>query len=600
MKDSKMSDFLNVSVLCRNAATYKRWSQWAVEYSDVEFTLKTQFDSYFKYLNDVIDNSRSAYVLCCHDDAWLPRQIALQVEDLITDLDSRFGNANWGLVSNAGITYPGMQPAIFVRERYGPIQHRHRSPLLVATVEGNLLLLNVEGLRNAGVRLPLINDYSGHDIFLSAECYLKGLLCIVDSRLFALEEPGRTHKNLKKLASSRDLLDYWSKMFVNNGIPRINGILNVYDNKDHRPNHVVSVSEESRRDYFSLIDDAVANSNIGYRPLSLTIIVRTQWKRELMLRRLLASIAAAHDYQQKSITLNRELKVFIVSDVEIRPDHSSIEVIAQEFHGLNIDSSVCGESNERFSRVHLLVKGIMQADSDFFWIVDDDDLVMPAALTTIFSTLLDTSTLLIADSEVILESSRTLDVSEALTIPAHSKYVGRDYVFNFSGLNRVPICSVVYPSLVRYAINEMSFHGDYYEDYALLITALTCKEVNITCIPQTICRVSVRGIDGGNTITEVHRDRWYFSTVSFMNELLNAERCGPQILWDITLQLQNAQNRLFSERWGSFKTKFIAMLRHGYLRLRPFMSQVKSSYPKIGKLIDRIIAAMRRLFPGLR
>jgi hypothetical protein len=601
VKDSEAANFLEVSVLCRSAGACKRWSQWAGEYRGVEFTLKTQVDSYSAYLNDVIDHSRSAYVLCCHDDAWLPRQIALQVEDLITDLNERFGAENWGLASNAGITYPGMQQAIFVKGLLASLQCGQRSPLLAASVEGNLVLMNIEGLRNAGVHLPLIKDHSsGRYIYLSAECYLRGLLCIVDSRLFALEEPGRIHRNRQEWAATRELVDYWSRRFVNKEIPTINGMLNVYNNKNYEPHDVVCVKEEGREDYLLAIGNALVKSNFGSRSLSLTIIVRTQWKRELMLRRLLESVSAAYDHQKRALTLNRELKVLIVSDVAIKPDHSSVEEMVQEFHGLTIDSIFFSESNERFSRVHLLVQGITQADSDFFWIVDDDDLVMPTALEIIFAALLDPATLLIADSEVFLESSRTLDVSEALTISAYSKHVGRDYVFNFSGLNRVPICSVVYPSLVRDAIKGMSLTGDYYEDYALLITALTCKGVNITCVPQTICRISIREIGGGNTVTEVDRDRWYFSTVSFMNELLNSKRCGPQILWDVALQLQNTQNRLFSERWGSLKTKLVAMLRHGYLRLRPFMSQVKSSYPRIGKLIDRIIAVMRSYFPGLR
>ena len=521
-----------LSVWLRKADSRDRWDKIAGEYVGLSFSLNQGPQSYWEHINGLISSSSYKYVLCSDGYGWIPKDIASRSLDLVIDLERLFGSSSWGVASNAGIIYPGLVPKIFVRGRYGLSQHRYKSPLIAAFLEGNLLFLNIGSLRKMAIQIPAAGYDVGHDVILSSECYRKGLICILDSRLFSVESRGEGFEGIDKLESCKPLRRYWRSTFPANPILRIEGSIPSDQAMQSGASLKTGKFATAACDYLSTVRRAVLTSTHVRRPLSLSIIVRTIWNRDFMLKRLLHSIEKALETQTNEFPVTYRVEVLVVSDQLPNPEYDPFEFLKTSYPTIHLRNLYFPASDEHYSRVHLLIKGLMASESDFFWLVDDDDIVCPDALTHIFSSIIDSKTLIIGDTEEFLERNEIVCYEKALLATALRKYKSEEYVLNISGLNHVPICGIIYPSCVKASLNDARMYGDYYEDYALSMIALCSKDINVFCLNSTICRISKRG-PGHNTTSETNRDWWNFSITTFLTEIINNADCGPQIMYDL-------------------------------------------------------------------
>src|SRR3546814_10981193 len=106
--------------------------------------------------------------------------------------------------------------------------------------------------------------------------------------------------------------------------------------------------------------------------MSISLVTRTQFSRDYLLRRLLASVTRARQ------TLGLELEVILTTDIDeqeaqtahqaLKSDFPEVELVLQVNRGLYPNS-----------RVDNLMGGIFSAGKDYIAIVDDDDFEIGSA-----------------------------------------------------------------------------------------------------------------------------------------------------------------------------------------------------------------------------
>jgi hypothetical protein len=102
----------------------------------------------------------------------------------------------------------------------------------------------------------------------------------------------------------------------------------------------------------------------------------------------------------------------------------------------------------------------------------------------------------------------------------------------FGGENSVPVCGVIYPRpLMRARLDKVKARTSYYEDYFLLLTALSAPKICIEQISRLCCGISVRGAD--NSVTEEDRSIWNISLATVLGEIQANPDLAIGVAWDV-------------------------------------------------------------------
>ncbi|MBS1195604.1 MAG: hypothetical protein H6R33_324, partial [Actinobacteria bacterium] len=230
----------------------------------------------------------------------------------------------------------------------------------------------------------------------------------------------------------------------------------------------------------------------------VSVVVRTVLTRPVMLRRTVASRAAA----SASGPLH---------EVLLSSERPGLEEAAQdlqgEFPGLVV-RPVPGPRPAVPSRTANLIAGAQAATGDYVWMVDDDDVVAPDAPALIQGAVHSRyHPILIGDCAVFAEAATPDDGPEGGFDRSHPgrTYRAARWVTAFSGRNPVPICAVLYPRPIvqRAATGELLRH-DLSQDYALLLGALNDPEAEVRVIQGWLADISLRAGPGADNATARH------------------------------------------------------------------------------------------------
>ena len=254
-------------------------------------------------------------------------------------------------------------------------------------------------------------------------------------------------------------------------------------------------------------------------PLSISIVVRTLFKRRHLAERLLASIVRASIPGVKT-------EVVLSTDVDPKAAKEGLQALQSKFPMLALKLAInpAAKANEAHSRVRNLLGGAAAAGSDYIWFIDDDDYLDPEALRTLEQQVyFGVKPVFFVDTAVHNEK---WDVRESGHAVVESSAYSHTWTADgwrtlFSGVNRLPVCGAIMPrDMFMRAVQAFNFRYDLSEDYILHLLMLTQSE--LPCFVELtgpMCHVSIRDVNE-NTMNVSDRTQWCVDIHGFLNDLL--------------------------------------------------------------------------------
>lgn len=305
--------------------------------------------------------------------------------------------------------------------------------------------------------------------------------------------------------------------FVNGSIPSLMGNIPVIEPEEVEINKRKSVREKAICRPTVSLEDAIYRTSIKLStPMSISIITRTQFSRDYLLRRMLSSLTRArHDGKV-------EVEVVLTTDIESAKAKVAYNDIKRDFPELDITLQV-NNGIYPHSRVDNLVGGINNAKHDYIVIIDDDDFIDLDGIKSISNArFLDNDPLVIMSSQVRNEEWKQagndrwiLEKSE----PAET-YYSDNFSYMFSGVNQLPVCAIVAPrEWVKDRLANLALRHDLSEDYIIYLALLCSPDLPpILTYTDIFCMISSRN-DGTNTITMKDRRPWVRDITLFLHDL---------------------------------------------------------------------------------
>ena len=531
--------------------------------------------NYFPFLSRILLEATSEYVLVCLDDVVLPEDISERVAVVIARANRAYGSGNWGVVGNSGIEFLSEKLRSWMKgSDMVSIPSPTHCPILATSLGENSLLLNVVALKRNGVSLPSPSNLDClHGLILSIECYRKGLICLIDSGLFA------SHKNIREPilppeAAQWDWFrQYWRERFINHRLLTTFGSVDIAQDTGY----LMLAGGNRREDFYDLVESVAFGSCTNVEK-TITILTRTQLKRIGKLKRLLDSVRMGGSFLRG----NTRLEVFLsVNGVGRDFADEQIEILKKEYSDLKISSVFSEETVDYYPRVRAIKSVVDTLDETadaYIWIVDDDDFIFSPAVRYL-SIFLDERAILVGDSEVFLEKwSGDASIPEASV--KYKKFDGSLYADCFSGENYVPVCSSIYPlRVIKQVFDELGMKGDYLEDYTLFLFSMS--RVDVRHVPVSIAGISFHG---ENTVLENDRTHWEYSYATNMAEVVEKGlfRSWQSDFFGEKEQIINQKEQIINQ-----KEQIINQKEQNISRLDQEIQQKKQEISNLHQVIQR-------------
>lgn len=495
--------------LCRDNKKIKELREQELKYSLPESIYMSEIDLY-SFINKVIKDCKDDYALLCHDDIILPQNIERNVSNCINSANEYLGFNNWGVIGNAGLEIISKRTITFLSDPHTKVlPYSTKHPIIVESVDGNTMLLNIKALREKNISLPKgLSGYHLYDVILCMEAYKKGLVCAISSWLYVKHLSKGNYDSFKKAIKEEQYQEYFKSSFSNHVITTINDLIEVRRNYKHLENNGLRL-----KSYEDTINNVV-NNLFKSRKITLNILIRLH-KQSIRFIRLLDYINILQENLDKNITLNVLIGVNNVSKKEIG---DYITNIKKDFECLNITEIYIKNIDKQYPRVNALKNMIEKVPKDehsYIWIVDYDDFVIPGIAQYLQYMLYDED-IVIGNSQVFRE-----EWENGSDIPVKST---PDHIITIDNVKKllhgsifVPICSVIYKTdILKNIFDRYALEGDYFEDYAILLLAI--KNRNYKLIPIPFAGISYHG---NNTVLEGDRTHWDYSYATFLSEIIN-------------------------------------------------------------------------------
>ncbi len=510
----KKSEKINIYKFCRDQKSYERLQRENSKYELGYFLIKGfNFD---EFLTKTIKGCKKEFALISLDNVVLPWDINDKVDGLIEKANNEFGEAKWSLIGNYGQEFLSNKKLKYVNDQKDRlIVSPSKNPRPVTFLESNTVLLNLKTLREENISNQIgIKSFNLSIFCLLMESYKNGLVCAVDSDLYAYRKFCDEDDLFIDYIKDEKFIEYWKNNFINHSLDIFNKKIKI----ENDLNYLKRGSKDERTDFYKLVEDVVLNLYKEKRKV-VFIVIRTMLNRKNYLKRLLDSINSANLFYSSSIKLKVILSLNNLIDSENYIE--TINEIKNEYSDLSIQEVISSKEDEVcFGRVAAIRNaiGIIENKDSFIWLIDDDDFIFPNSLKYL-NFALHHNSLFLGNSVVFKEKW----IGAESSFPTSSK---RIKIFNTSkyyegieGINNVPICSVIYPfKILKKVLDKNKLLGDYNEDYVLFL--LGQKEAGIVSYYD----VNLAGISfhNSNTVNEKDRTHWNYSYATFMNEVVNS------------------------------------------------------------------------------
>jgi len=514
---------IEVFILCRNEAYIERWKRQAEHHENAAiFHYLTGYDSYYRFIHDAIAMAKSDTLIACHDDVWMGKGFFTRAEQLIAELDETI--PNWGIAGNAGICIHSQKVYRYIGDPHKNLT-RSAYPKAAGSIDGNLMVINKANYLSHKVDFPELKGFHCYDTVLSFACLKAGLLPVLDHRLMVYHESAGNGVEYRKYLKSGEITAYLSSQFINHSLPSINGAIPLTETT----NYNYLEAGDTRQDLVTLFDQALAASRAHKKP-TLTIYCRTQFKRRNLLTRAIISFATTCHLTEDLL----DLSIMIITDQPKAVLKEELDILSQIVPGIPLSGKSYTIRPDRYSRTDLLIHALEDSESDYAWFVDDDDFIYPHAIMDIGRYIAASGRCFIASDCLRQEEIWDTTPGNTNIVPISSKEIHHTIsaeIFKcFSGDNYVPICGCIFPvKAMQYQLEGLKAAGDYYEDYFLLMLALSAPGIELVLLPKIIAGISLR--ENENTVEVADRSHWNYSYATFIGELLDSDKMVSPALW---------------------------------------------------------------------
>lgn len=480
------------------------------------------------FVNEVIEKSADDVCIFVHGRASVGAGFDARVLALASRLDEAAPEA-WGCVSNCGVSSDGRNAYDFGIP--GATLARVSGPVQASFLVGPVALLNLRALRRAGVSLPVLNGGQVWLGVLSLECHRVAtpLACFVDSTLFCVREERMLADAVAFYRTSPAFHAWWKGAFVNHQLATPLGPVALGDHVDYRYLDLQGADTAPPRADLLSVSRRLALSLAEARGHSLTIACRTLFRRPAMLARAVRSFAVA----AARVPRLRVEVLLLTTRTDVDEAEIQVRRLRDENPGLSLRLDVVRD-DKRPSRTAAMREAFHAADTDYVWLVDDDDFVMADAIENIAAQMpILPGPVLLGDSVVLRETwGPEGDPSRVERWSPVKRYFARDWPLCLRGTNHIPVCSVVFPTAVVKAQTEgVEAIGDYNEDYFFICLTLSALQGEVRTVGGVMACISLHGM--GNSVTEEDRTKWHWDYATFIGELMSLPQAGSPVLWDL-------------------------------------------------------------------
>jgi hypothetical protein len=376
-------------------------------------------------------------------------------------------------------------------------------------------------------------------------------MVLVDPRLYVRHTSSGNQQAFDNFVKNGALTNYLSDSFSDYRFDTVNGQIVLDDRQDYpfltdieKSAPLISSRHVRLLDCY---DHALAEARRN-SPIKLTLVVRTQMKRKALFDRLIGSVSQAIADAADLI----EVKLLVVSDQPNKALESFLEPFREITSSPTIDHLTVCMPTGRASRVELALKAFSHANTDYVWFIDDDDYLLPNSVRAVARTLICAPTyMLTVDCLRMTEIWDGREANEELKESVILDRTDGSLVYRaFDGDNFVPFCGVIFPcGAMEKKLQGVSARMSYYEDYFLLLLALSIPTMCCESISEMCCGISVRGAD--NTVTEKDRTIWNISHSTVLGEILANVSLSLPIAWAKSRTPTSVGRELYSTIFAS-------------------------------------------------
>jgi len=519
---------LRLIIATTDTREHSRWDALFASHPGVDYSITRSPADLKKAILATIAQTTDDHCCIVHGDTLLDPLAKEALLKFPATLEDDFGQ-DWGVIGNGGLSLNGTDLIHFGTPSPGIEKAKH--PLFVATLDCEIVFLNIQKLRTLNFELPDLGHIELFPFVFSLECARHTLPSFVDSRLSGFSNARFLQKSRLSMCEDKAFRAYWGSHFINHEAITRDGRACLREAIDFKAIDFLGDFSQ-RADIHNLYFAARAKSAAS-NPPSVTIVCRTMLNREALIKRAFSSIASAA-VKCPLIKLN----VLLLTPVEDKKKLADLSATLRRLYPrLDIVSYVVPIPGHRYSRTEQCLFGLKQSTGDYTWFLDDDDFIFPDSLKDILGAINREKSNFVIGSCQVFDETWTSKAASAndLSLDKASQgdcFHARNWLNSFSGTNHIPICGILFPTqLMQEQILGLNAIGDYTEDYFLIMVSLSHGDAEVRLVHKTIAGIAYH--NRGSTVVDPNPEKWLVDQATFTHELVNTPRLGSPVFWKL-------------------------------------------------------------------
>lgn len=401
----------------------------------------------FTYIKASRELFPDKYVVLIHDDIFFPPRFLQDLVDRINELSAK----PWGLIGNAGLSYPFFRPQRCMTDPHG-FAWNFTATLPAVQLDGSLIVMNKDFVPQLSAGLK---GYHHYDTLLTINSWEQGRPCYTVNAPSFHQSPG-SQEGFD--ASVPVLVEEKAGQYTNPALATLNGPVGLPFKKD-------AAKVDFYKDH---VEATLAKVNGSKDSVDVTIAMRTVGNRPDLLNRALLSIASQKE-------LPNRLKILMAS--EFKENIPKIQPTLDHYkHFFPVELEVF-EDTANNSRVTSLNHYFSISEPGGYTIfLDDDDYIFPNVVSDIrrFTNSMVATKLigLVFEFYHIHERQEDFPTGKSWVTKSKAVYPEFENLYENMSINSVPFCSFVFPNdYLRES--KIDTRLIYFEDYSLILNSIS-------------------------------------------------------------------------------------------------------------------------------